>query len=181
MKKIQLKQIGSFTKTHGIHGDLALYLNENVSFDLIDKGLIEKEAVFVEIDGIPVPFFISENGIRQLNDNTLLLRFDEMDEQEAAKLISCKVYLNTSELSEIEQKTNESPYDWIGYSVIDKKLKELGIVKEYIDLKENPMLIILHQKKELLVPLISDFIVAIDAEKKMITTNLPEGYIQALL
>jgi len=181
MKQIQLKQIGSFTKTHGIQGDLALYLNENVSFDLIDKGIVEKEAVFVEIDGIPVPFFIAENGIRQLNDNTLLLRFDDLDEKKASKLVTCQVYLNTTGITTTNQKPEEDPNEWIDYTVIDKNLGKIGQVQEFIDLKENPMLSILHHKKELLLPLISDFIVSIDTENETITTNLPEGYLDALL
>lgn len=179
MKQIQLKQIGSFTKTHGIHGSLALYLNENVSFDLIDKGIVEKEAVFVEIDGIPVPFFLAEGGIRQLNDSTLLLRFEELDEQKASKLVSCAVFINTDDLSNPDQKDNESPYEWIGYTVIDINLGQLGHVKEFVDLKENPMLSIFHHNKELLLPLISDFIISLDTENKTITTKLPEGYLAA--
>jgi len=48
--------IGVFTRTHGAQGDLVLRL---LAFDAED--LPEMEWVFVEIDGLPVPFFVRES------------------------------------------------------------------------------------------------------------------------
>jgi len=180
MKQIKLKQIGSFTKTHGVHGQLALNLSDNISFDLLDKGLIEKEAVFVEIDGIPVPFFIAQNGIRELNDKTLLLSLDEIDNEKAKKLYPCKVFINIFHVLDVEQIDKGDPANWIGFSVIDNKLGEIGKVEEFIDLKENPLLNVIREEKEILLPLLADFILAVDLEKEQIKTDLPEGYFEAL-
>ena len=180
MKQIQLKQVGSFTKTHGVHGHLVLNINESVTDDLLDKGINEKEAVFVEIDGIPVPFFISENGIRELNPKSLLLALDEIDNNKAKLLITCKVYINTFYLSEIETGKLFDPLDLIGFLVKDKNLGDIGIVNDYFDLKENPLLSIDRNGQELLLPLYADFIIVIETDKNIIETNLPEGYIEAL-
>ncbi len=180
MKQIKLKQIGSFTKTHGIHGHLALSLSDNISYDLLDKGLIEKEAVFVEIDGIPVPFFIAKNGIRELNDKTILLSLDEIDNEKSKKLYPAKVYINTYHISELEEIDKSSPGNWLGFSVIDQNIGPIGSLVEFIEIKENPLLNINWNGKEILIPLMADFIIEIDIENEQITTNLPDGYIDAL-
>ncbi len=180
MKQIKLKQIGSFTKTHGVHGQLALNLSDNISFDLLDKGLIEKEAVFVELDGIPVPFFIAENGIRELNDKTILLALEDVDDKKAKQLYPCKVYLNTYYLSIVDEADKSDPESWIGFTVEDKKLGTIGIIDAYIDIKENPLLTIISNEKEILLPLMADFLLKVDLKNKLVRTDLPDGYLEAL-
>jgi 16S rRNA processing protein RimM len=180
MKQIKLKQIGSFTKTHGVHGQLALNLSDNVSFDLLDKGLIEKEAVFVELDGIPVPFFIAENGIRELNDTTILISLEDIDDEKAKQLYPCKVYLNTYYLSDFDETDQDDPNSWIGFLVNDTNLGEIGKIKEFIDLKENPLLNIDFKGQDLLIPLLADFLLEVDIEKETLIIELPDGYLEAL-
>lgn len=180
MKQIKLKQIGSFTKTHGVHGQLTLNLSDTISFDLLDKGLIEKEAVFVEIDGIPVPFFIAENGIRDLNDKTVLIKLEEVDNEKAKRLYPCKVYLNTFYLSSSDKIDKSDPSSWVGFTVIDVSLGTIGLIEGFLDLKENPLLKINHQGKEILLPLMADFLLELNLDKKFLKTELPNGYLEAL-
>ena len=180
MKQIKLKQIGSFTKTHGVHGQLVLTLSDNLSFDLLDKGLIEKEAVFVEIDGIPVPFFIKKNGIRELNNKTILLSLEEIDNDKAKKLYPCKVFINTFYFSVTDEVDKSNPATWIGFSVLDVNLGVIGNIKDYIDVKENPLLSIDWNNEEILLPLMADFILEVDIENEVIKTKLPDGYFEAL-
>lgn len=181
MKQIELTQIGSFTKTHGVQGHLALQLNDEVSFDLIDKGLLEKEAVFVEQNGIPVPFFIAENGLRELNSKTILVLLEDIDDAKAKKLYPCKVYLNTFYMDTVTTSNEEHPKNWIGYDVIDSRIGKIGKVDDFIDLKENPLLSVNYQNSELLIPLMSDFIISVDSETELITVELPDGYIDTLI
>jgi len=180
MKQIKLKQIGSFTKTHGVHGQLALNLSEKVSFDLLDKGLIEKEAVFVEIDGIPVPFFIAKNGIRELNNKTILLSLEDIDNEKAKKLYPCRVFINIFYFLNKEEINLEDPSNWIGFEVFDSNLGLIGVVDAFLDVKENPLLTIIADNKEILLPIMADFILSVDIEKKVLKTELPDGYLEAL-
>jgi 16S rRNA processing protein RimM len=181
MKKIQLKQIGSFIKTHGFQGDLVLSINEEISSDLLDKSLIEKEAVFVEIDGIPVPFFIAEDGIRELNPITLLIKFDDVDEKKAKQICTNKVFINTYYLNDIEGNKELDPSALKGFLVTDEQLGEIGLVKDFIDLKENPLLSVDYKGKDVLLPILADFILSINDKTKVIETNLPDGFLEALL
>jgi hypothetical protein len=48
-------------------------------------------------------------------------------------------------------------------------------------LKGNPMLNISVGKKNMLLPVISDFVVSIDDVKHEILLDLPDGYLEAML
>ncbi len=181
MIQTKLTEIGSLIKTHGIHGNLVLNLNEHLNFDVIDKSLVEGNAVFVERDGIPVPFFISENGIKELNLKSILLKFDDIDDRKALQLVSSKVFLESSKIDKDELSNNEIASEWVDYEVTDIKGSFKGIVLEFIDLKGNPMLNIDVDGKTLLIPLFSDFISAVDDKNKKIVLDLPVGYLEALL
>jgi len=158
-----------------------LSVAENINFDFIDKGLIEKEAVFVELDGIPVPFFISENGIRNLNQRTILLKLDDIGDNKANQFIGCNVFIEISNLSSIKDDDFENIEELIGFSVCDLDIQYLGKFVEYIEMKGNPLMRIEVKGKELLIPLISDYITEIDYEKEEIHLQLPDGYLDALL
>jgi len=181
MEQLNLKQIGSFVKTHGFHGQLALSLAENISFDSIDEGLNEKEAVFVELDRIPVPFFVSVNGIRNLNQRTILLKLDDVDDKKAARLIGCNVFIELSQLPNYKEDNLDNIEDWIGFSVYDPDFQYIGEFVEFIKMKGNPLLRLDVNGKELLIPFISDFMQQVDIEKKEIYLQLPDGYLDALL
>jgi 16S rRNA processing protein RimM len=181
MEQIQLKQIGYLAKTHGINGDLVLSLSDNLTFDLIDEILNEGDAVFVEKDGIPVPFFVSENGLREYSGVSLLIRFDDIDNQKALKLVSSKVFIESYKVIHFEKNQAEIASEWIGYEICDPNHSFKGKVKEFIQLKGNPMLNIEIGKKTMLIPLISDFIISVNDKKKLIELNLPDGYIDAML
>jgi len=181
MAQIQLKQIGYLAKTHGVHGELVLSLNEGFTIDLIGEFLHIGDAVFIEIDGIPVPFFISDNGLREHGSNSILLKFDDLDKLKASKLVSLKVYLEKTKVSSGAKFEEDLASAWIGYEIADKGQSFQGKVKEFIEIKGNPMISIEVGKKNLLIPLLSDFIVSVNNKRKFILLDLPEGYLDAML
>ena len=79
-------QLGYILKTHGIHGELLIYLDTDnpEEYKLL-------ESVFVEIKQKLVPFFIEQIKV---NDNKAIIRFQEIDNLEAAeKLKGLTLYL----------------------------------------------------------------------------------------
>jgi 16S rRNA processing protein RimM len=181
MKQFQLKQIGTLIKVHGIRGEMVLNLKENLSFELIENIFTENEPVFVERDGIPVPFFISKNGVSELNQNSILIKLDDVEDKMAIKMVSSNVLIEKSKLSEIKEDLFGSPEELVGYTVIDKQTKFSGEISEFIKLKGNPMFNVKAKGKNMLLPVISDFFVSIDDKKKTVYLNLPDGYIDAML
>lgn len=163
-------ELGKITKCHGIRGQVVLRLN-NLSFDDIK----EMESVFIEIDGLAVPFFISNYSER--SRDTLVLTVDDIERGETAKdLIDCKVYLKSSQL-ELSENIVPKPNLFIGYTVIDKQEGKLGIIQDVLDIDKNPLLRILNNKKEILLPLHEDFILNIDARNMVLHVEAPEGLI----
>ena len=181
MAKLQLKQIGLFVKVHGIRGELVLGLKDGYTFELIDKTINVGDPVFVEIDGIPVPFFIAGDGLNELNSGSLRIALDEVDEKILKKMINSGVFIETSKLGKHKGTEQFTADELIGYTISDKRIGLQGTIREFIDLKGNPMLSISVEGKYMLLPVISDFIRSIDHKKRSVIVELPEGYLETML
>ncbi len=162
--------LGTITKTHGIHGQVVLMMDQ-LSFNDIQK----MESVFIEIDGLPVPFFIS--SFEEKNSNALILTFDDAGIEDITKdIIDCQVFILKSSIK-TEKKLLIADKNIIGYNVTDKTLGFLGVVAEIITIEQNPLIKITQEKKEILLPLQPDFILQIDPILKNIYVHVPEGLI----
>ncbi len=158
--------LGTITKTHGIHGEVILQLDQ-LSPDEIQK----LESVFIEIDGLPVPFFISHYEMK--NNKTLVLTFDDA-ESFVNDTIGCAVYTKNINIRH-GNKHKLLDKSVIGYSIIDSALGPLGKVAEILDSEYNPLLRITYFEKEILLPLQTEFILTIDHSKKNIYVTVPDG------
>jgi 16S rRNA processing protein RimM len=68
-----------------------------------------------------------------------------------------------------------------GYTVFDSVHGEIGVVDHIEESPNNPLLVILHGKKEILMPMNGDFFNSIDDEKREVHINAPEGLIDFYL
>ncbi len=179
MKQVKLKHIGKFIKPHGVHGNLLLTIDNNVSLDLLDKTIIEKEWIFVDMDGIPVPFCISENGLRPSGDNAFLIKLDNIDANEAKNMCPTNVFVNIFYI-ENEIKPTEDYNSIVNFVIIDEKSGVIGKVEYFLDIKENPLIAANYNEKEILLPLQSEYVLNIDFDQQEIHTNFPENYLDSL-
>ncbi len=161
--------LGRILKIQGYDGTLTVKL---------DKELIENipamESVFIEIDGKPVPFFISSSVYE--GGDILKLRLDGYGSYEKASgFAGCRVLLTSGGESIVPSSDNENI---TGFRVVLKDKTVIGDIEEIIN---NPghdlMKIISPDKKEILIPFHRDFILRVDEKKKTITVQLPEGLI----
>lgn len=175
IEKGECTEIGFVQKPHGLKGEVILLLN--AQYDDIAEWL---EHCFIEIDGGLVPFFVSEEGIKYRNNESLLIKFDYIDSQEKAKEISgCKVFISKHDLSE-----NESSEDYnnlIGMQVIDENAGELGSITALDDFSGNIVITVAHPKSEILIPLSDEIIKGIDEKSNKIYLDCPEGLIDIYL
>lgn len=172
MQHAGLRLLGVFLKTHGIKGHLVLKLHS-----FIDEEIEEGEPVFVNIDGIPVPFFISE--FRIMTDETAVIKFDETeDEKQAQAFTGCSVYseLKSGERSELPDTGSDT--DLGGFRVVDEKYGDTGILKEIVELPENPVMMIDNKGSEILVPFHKDIVKLIDYENRLIEISAPDGLLE---
>ena len=163
--------LGTFAKTHGIRGELILRLVFS-DFEDIQLG----EPVFVEIDKLPVPFFIDD--YRFTTANELIVKLEDVDTRDysANELAGCRVWIEKRFLN--MRTGTPPPYDFealIGFTVTDSKLGKLGRLAEIIDNEQNPLLQVMHKNNEILIPFQPQFILNIDERKQLITVSVPEG------
>lgn len=172
MNKSDCLPIGTIVKTRGINGELIIEVADTNVFKNI------KESILLEIDGLLVPFFITE--FHQMSDTRARIIFDWTEsEQKAKKLVNCEAYLPTKQLN-ITTETI-SPSILITFKVIDDNLGEIGQVSDYIENPANPLLVIKNKKNEIIIPFHQEFIMEVDPESKILYINTPEGLIDLYL
>lgn len=169
--KTDCEKIGFFRKTHGVHGEVVLEFEEHFEYSVE-----EAERFFVELDGLLVPFFIAEDGLRFKSSKSAIVKFDWVDTEKYAKrLIGASVYLY---LDEIVDEPLESEALLKGFVLFDTEKGEVGEIEQVDDYSGNVVLTVKHGDEELLVPFHPEFVVEIDEEQKRLTLNLPEGLIE---
>ncbi len=159
--------LGRITRVSGYEGAVTIRLERNFS-----ENIPQMESVFLEIDGRPVPFFIT--GKEYSGADILKLTFDGYEaEEKISEFVGCKVFLTTEPTG--KNQTNDLQ-DIINYTVYNQENSLLGTVSDII---ENPgqLLLVIRTKgkKEILIPLHEDFILSFDKKKRAITMEIPDG------
>lgn len=162
-------EVGFIQRTHGIKGELQVAWNDTLN--LTQENI---ESVFVEIDGIPIPFFIS--SLRQKTEETSIVKFDDVDDlQSADELVGYKLMLPSDLIPEdddIELK------DLVGYTVTSTLGQTVGIIEDYEEFNLNSIYYIkTPEGKEVIIPATDDLIVEFDVDKKTLLMEIPEGLI----
>lgn len=173
MKKEECFLFGKIIKVHGYKGELIV----SVSFEIPDISN-KTEFVFVEIEGLLVPFFFESC---QGSGNSLSIKFEDVDNEETSRrLCGCNLWLLKILLSEKIRKQLELP-DLSGYKIIDKVKGEIGTLIKVIEMPQQQMLQVYFQNKEILIPVAEEIITRVDKKNKTIFINVPEGLIELYL
>lgn len=164
-----LVKIGKLTRLHGIKGGLVLHLDSGPGPDTR-----KAKAFFIEINGVPTPFFASE--IKQSGKN-LILSFDSVkDTAEAQKLAGKEVWLEKKNLQKEKKQV-----DHTGYRLIDSVKGDLGIISEIIEMPGQRMFSLNVNGKEVLLPFNEALISKTDVTSKTIYYSAPDGLIDIYL
>jgi 16S rRNA processing protein RimM len=136
------------------------------------ENIPEMESVFLEIEGKPVPFFISASEYS--GGESVRFRFDGYGTfEKLSEFNGCLVYLT----SEPEwYKEVESNKDITGFSIVTPDKRVLGTITRIISNPGQDLLSVISSSgKEILIPLHEDLIVSYNRKKKLVVMNLPEG------
>ncbi len=160
-------EVGFIQRTHGIKGELQVAWNDTLN--LTQENI---ESVFVEIDGIPIPFFI--NSLRQKTEESSIVKFDDVDDiQSADELVGYKLMLPSDLIPEdddIELK------DLVGYTVTSTSGQTIGLIENYEEFNLNSIYYIkTPEGKEVIIPATDDLIVEFDVDTKTVLMEIPEG------
>jgi 16S rRNA processing protein RimM len=160
--------LGTLTKPHGTKGSLLLWLKR-----LKAEDIRKRESVFVEIDGLLVPFFIE---IFQNNSpETVILKFEGINSETKAKAFAgMHVYVLNDQVKRKGKSIEDLP-SLSGYKVTDIRIGFVGIAGEIADITNNPLLHVKHENREFLIPVHDDIILEINNKKKEISIDAPDG------
>jgi len=150
-------QIAKILKSNGTDGGLLIGMR-----DIEADELNLKEPVFIEFDGLPVPFFIQD--ITPKGTSKAIVHLNDIHNlEDAEEVVGRAIFIDSEEECEEEE-------DFLGWTVYDRK-KKVGVVDGFEDIPGNPCLAI----GEILIPLHEDFIVSIDDDRQELHLDLPEG------
>lgn len=167
--KSDCQKIGFIRKTHGVHGELVLEYEPE-----FEESVAESGRFFLEIDGLLVPFFVAQDGLRFRSAKTALVIFDWVDtEKYARRLVGSPVYLFKNEI--IYEPEEAVISQFLHFNLLDENRKEVGKISAVDDYSGNIVFTVDTENGELLVPFNEDFLMNLDEEQKTIQLLLPEG------
>ncbi|MEI6817138.1 MAG: ribosome maturation factor RimM [Bacteroidota bacterium] len=171
MDKNDCIKIGFISKSHGFKGEVKIIIDDAVS----DSIKIEKlKTLLLEINNQLIPFFIEETGGEV---PVIIVLFEDIDSQDKArKLIDKSVYIPTKELPKAKKKQDDLS-SLIGFMIVDKTFGELSSVLDILEYPQQLLLQINYNSKEVLIPLVAPLVTDIDKKIKVITVDLPEGFL----
>ena len=165
--------LGNITKPFGYKGEVDIFLDVDEP-----KNYAKLDAVFVELKGQLIPYFIEH--IR-LKNNHAVVQFQDVNTDNVHLLIGAKLYLPLAALPKLDGNKFYF-HEVIGFSMNDVNHGEIGTLENIMDNGPQPIFQIKHPNgKEVLIPILDEFIVDVDRENRSITTNAPEGLIDFYL
>ncbi len=156
------KKVGFLSKTHGVHGTMVLRMERNFENDLI-----EREFLFVSVDGTMIPFFLEE--YKPVGEDAYV-KFKEINSENEAFVIRANgVYIPSEEEESLDL------HSFAGFRFMDETSGFSGIIVDFHEQEENPLFSVRIEENEFLVPVNRDFIISFDGEDEKIVFRLPDG------
>lgn len=159
-------QIAKVLKSNGTDGGVLMSFR-----DIDPEDLDIKEPVFIEFDGLPVPFFIE--SLDRKGSSKAVVHLTDIDSFEAAEeIVGQAVWSEDLELEDEEDGLGAI----IGWTLVNAADGEaVGIVTDYMDQTANVCLEVDHDGTPVLVPIHEDLIGFMDAGKRIISVEIPDG------
>jgi 16S rRNA processing protein RimM len=165
--------LGKITRLHGYKGAMVLYIDADDP-----TRYYTVNAVYVELNGQLIPHFIQRADPKA---NQVIVTFEGVDGEEAAqRYVNKAIYLPISTLPKLSGKQFYY-HEVIGFTITDLNFGVVGQVKAITDHPTNPLFMVDHQGKEVLIPMNDDCLVEINRDKGIIVVDTPEGLIDLYL
>jgi len=168
-----LIEVACVQKTHGLKGHLNIGISENFSNDILKENM----PVFLEIEGIPVPFFIEE--LKHSGNNVIVKLKNINSADYAARFKSCPVHIIPEDI--VEEQEFEPDFDLYDYEVYDELHGYVGKIKIINFIPGNPVFETDLDGKRIILPYSDEFIKNISHDKRRIDIISPDGLIDIYL
>jgi 16S rRNA processing protein RimM len=157
-----MQKIAQVLKSNGREGELL------VGFvGIAPEDIDLEEPVFIEFDGLPVPFYF-ESFTPRGNTRALVRLTGVRNLTDAEELVGRDVCAE-DDLYEDEEE------DLTGWAVLDADGTEVGIVTAHEDIPGNPCIWVETGHGEVLVPLREELVLDLDEQKETLRMTIPEG------
>ena len=157
-----MQRIGQVLKSNGRDGELL------VSFSGIAPEEIDlEEPVFIEFDGLPVPFYFE--SFTQRGNSRALVRLTGVHNLTDADELAGAILYAEDDLYEDEEE------DLTGWTVLDADGNKAGTVSAHEDIPGNPCIWVETGHGECLLPLREELVLDVDEEKQTIQMEIPDG------
>ncbi|THH41341.1 ribosome maturation factor RimM [Neolewinella litorea] len=162
---MELVQIGTTGRPHGVRGELSLFVEEVFEDDLL-------LARAVLIGDQPVPYFVE----RFRQGGKMTVKFERFDTREQVSLLANKpLWLPANEVSAAPPE-EETPWDGVmGYTIEAEGYPELGPIEDILDLPEHYLAEITYNEKTVYIPLHDDLVREVRNEDGRLIMELPAG------
>lgn len=171
MKKEDCFYLGKIVKKYSFKGEVILKL------DTDEPAIYENmEAVFLDMGNKLLPFFIEESLLQK--GNQLRIRFEDVnDERDADAILKTDVYLPLDLLPKLKGDQFYF-HEIIGFVLEDVNYGEVGKITSINDKTAQDLFVVEKDGKEILIPMIDDFIKKIDRKNKKVIVETPKGLIE---
>ena len=157
-----MQRLGQVLKSNGRDGELL------VSFSGISPEDIDlEEPVFIEFDGLPVPFYFE--AFSQRGNSRALVRLTGVHSLTDADELAGAVLYAEDDLYEDEEE------DLTGWTVLDADGTKVGTVSAHEDIPGNPCIWVETGHGESLLPLREELVLDVDETEKTLRMEIPEG------
>jgi 16S rRNA processing protein RimM len=161
-------KIGYVAKSHGLKGEVTIVRTPEC------PALEDLKSVFVERGNQLVPHFIQYVSVRGVK---AFMKLEDVDTPEHAEsLKGSSLFLSKKDRPKLSKGEFYSD-EVIGFEVVDKHQGSLGNVDDVLESGPNRYLTIQFKSKEIMIPLNGPFIKGVNKTKKIISVELPEGYL----
>ena len=158
-------RVAQVLKSNGTDGELLLSF-----FDVAPEDMDLQEPVFIEFDGLPVPFYF-ESFTPRGNNRALVRLTGVRSLKDADELAGQSVYADYFEEEEEE--------DLVGWMVCNAEGQTVGTVVDYEDIPGNLCLWVERPDGEqVLLPFHEDLILSMDESSQTLTLSIPEGVLE---
>ena len=165
-------KLGIILKPHGINGEVILKFDS-----YIEEKHFELESILIDIEGGLVPFLFE--ALQQQTDKTMIAKLNLVNTvDDARELNNHSFYLSKEQAGKPDLSKNELNKEITGFSVIDNKLGEVGIVNTIIDYMNHSVIQAFQGKKEILIPFDPAIVLEIDPVQKQVFVDLPGGLLE---
>ena len=157
-----MQRIGQVLKSNGRDGELLVGFT-GIAPEEIDL----EEPVFIEFDGLPVPFYFE--AFSQRGNSRALVRLTGVHNLTDADELAGAVLYAEHDLYEDEEE------DLTGWTVLDADGTKAGTVSAHEDIPGNPCIWVETGHGESLLPLREELVLDVDETEKTLRMEIPEG------